>query len=346
MSMDKKLELMEKGSVFVPKETVLPCFPGRSTAGPGAGTKTLAIEFDGSIVKVALTKDPKAELWLVEKEGNEAGFEMKKNGDIFIEDVHILPTLAHAPNQAFINLSNRCIYDCKFCALPTFGERDDVRIDMTPERVIRIFEIAARHPRNTGVAITSGIPDSPGDTNRRIAETVRLTRERLPETTIGVETYFEELGDVEMLRAAGADEIKINVEFWSPEIFAKLCPGRNHENILAALRQAVKLFGKGSVTSNIIVGAGETDDELLAGIEELAGIGVVANIRALRVNDINRDRLTGALGHEPETIDGQRLKRLAVAHKAILEKHGLSTLDFKTMCFSCQCCDIIPFRDL
>ena len=30
----------------------------------------------------------------------------------------------------------------------------------------------------------------------------------------------------------------------------------------------------------------------------------------------------------------------------ILEENNLTTLSFKTMCFSCQCCDLVPFRDL
>ncbi|KAF5437440.1 hypothetical protein C5S35_04065, partial [Candidatus Methanophagaceae archaeon] len=30
----------------------------------------------------------------------------------------IKPVLAHCPEQAHITLSERCIYDCKFCSVP------------------------------------------------------------------------------------------------------------------------------------------------------------------------------------------------------------------------------------
>ena len=96
----------------------------------------------------------------------------------------------------------------------------------------------------------------------------------------------------------------------------------------------------------MIIGVGETDDSVLEGVEEMAKMGVVANLRALRINEMNRPRLTEALGFEPGSVDGQRLKILAEGQKAILEKYDLTTLNFKTMCFSCQCCDVVPFRDL
>jgi biotin synthase-related radical SAM superfamily protein len=38
--------------------------------------------------------------------------------------------------------------------------------------------------------------------------------------------------------------------------------------------------------------------------------------------------------------------RLATEERAILEKHGLSTLEFKTMCHACLSCDIVPFWDV
>ena len=32
--------------------------------------------------------------------------------------------------------------------------------------------------------------------------------------------------------------------------------------------------------------------------------------------------------------------------KDILEKNGLTTLSFETMCNRCGCCDIVPFVDI
>ena len=76
----------------------------------------------------------------------------------------------------------------------------------------------------------------------------------------------------------------------------------------------------------------------------LASFGCVPTLRAVRINDINRDNLLSAgitFG-----ITKERIIRLANVHKQILEKHDLTTRTFKTMCFECGCCDLVPFRDL
>jgi len=131
----------------------------------------------------------------------------------------------------------------------------------------------------------------------------------------------------------------------TPQVFRKVCGELDVDWVLKCLRHAVKLFGKGKVTSNIIMGMGETDENILEGVEALAKIGVVAGLRALRVNDTNRGPLTEALGHLVPVTE-ERMLRLAQAQKEILERYGLTTLTFETMCFSCTCCDIVPFRDI
>jgi hypothetical protein len=76
----------------------------------------------------------------------------------------------------------------------------------------------------------------------------------------------------------------------------------------------------------------------------LADIGSVANIRAVRINDINRERLQIALG-DLRPLDKERVIKLARMQKEILAKRGLSTKTFKTMCFPCSCCDLVPEID-
>ena len=98
--------------------------------------------------------------------------------------------------------------------------------------------------------------------------------------------------------------------------------------------------------SNLIVGLGETDVELLAKVEELAKRGIVATLRGVRVNELNSRKLKNALGFLPEPVKAERLLSLAQKQKEILEKHGLTTSKFETMCHKCRCCDIVPQQDL
>ena len=89
-----------------------------------------------------------------------------------------------------------------------------------------------------------------------------------------------------------------------------------------------------------------SDEDVLRGVEHFARMGVVANIRVLRLNEYNHESMVEALGHGMEKVSPERMIRLALEQKKILERHGLSTGSFETMCHKCGCCDIVPFKDV
>jgi len=316
----------------------MPCFASKSSAGPDAGVPTFTFGFGDTRVKLEVTKDPASKFGLREKD---SGFSIMENDKEFVRGVKVLPTLAHAPNQAFINLSNRCKFGCAFCSFPTGREE----VSLGPERVLRIVGIALNSPDFEAISITSGVPDSSTKTNHRVSEVTRTLKIHYPEYPIGIEVYFEHSHELELLKNSGADEIKINIEVWPKDLYKKVCPARSRRLTLSVLEEAVEVFGKGKVTSNMIVGLGETDEDVAEGLEALACMGVVPNLRALRINKANEKRLGEALGRPPERVSAERLLALADIHKKALEKHGLTPKTFQTMCFSCGCCDIVPMID-
>jgi biotin synthase-related radical SAM superfamily protein len=196
------------------------------------------------------------------------------------------------------------------------------------------------------VAITSGIIDSPEETLDQIIEVVKKVRENLVDVEIGVEPYVLVHDDIDRLHEAGATEIKINIETFDREIFERICPDLKYDQIIEMLKYSVSVFGRGKVTTNIIIGLGETDENVLAGIEYFAKLGIVPVIRVLRINDNNYSQIVNALAHDIQKVSPERMIKLANGQKNALEKHGLSTETFETMCHACGCCDIVPFMDV
>ena len=88
------------------------------------------------------------------------------------------------------------------------------------------------------------------------------------------------------------------------------------------------------------------NEDVLKTVEELAKDGIVATLRALRVNDLNKNKLTTALGSTPTSVPPERMIRLAKRQKIILDKYSLSTQRFETMCHKCRSCDIVPHQDV
>lgn len=336
----KKAILLTKGPVRVAPDLRLPVRLSRSTAGPGAGTSGIAISFHGHRVKKAIVREG-GDFELVEKDGR---FALLMDGKAFLDRVELLPILFHSPEQAFFNIETECIYDCKFCSSRRLERQ--VTKNLTPDKIVQMVLDASTRPDFKAVALTSAVVKDPRTTVDKMVYIVRKVREALgPSIPIGVEPYVDDLGDIQRLRRAGADEIKLNLETWDQGIFRKVCGELDQEWVLQALQHSVKVFGRGKVCSNLIIGLGESDESTLQGIEHLARMGVVATLRPLRVNDLNRKALEEALGRL-EPLTEERLLNLARQHKRILVENELSTLTFETMCHACTCCDIVPFRDI
>ena len=117
----------------------------------------------------------------------------------------------------------------------------------------------------------------------RFVDVIRAVRSRCPDMPIGVEPYVSSREHIERLKEAGADEIKLNLESPSREIFSRACPDLDMDSIWSLLSDAVDVFGRGRVVSNIIYGMGETDADLDVAMERMCRMGVLPGLRALRV---------------------------------------------------------------
>jgi len=71
----------------------------------------------------------------------------------------------------------------------------------------------------------------------------------------------------------------------------------------------------------------------------------VATLRALQIDDMNRDALEEALG-PLEPVTPERMVKLAAEARDTFLIYGLTPEHFRTMCHKCTCCDIVPFKDI
>ena len=335
----KKAELLAGGAVKIPADFRLPFLPSRSTAGPGAGSVSIVFAFNNARAKKPISRES-GEFELVETSGK---LRILKAGKSFIDGVELIPTLLHAPYQAFVNIDHACIFNCKFCNSPRLGHQ--VTKNLTDEKIVNMILDASKESGFESVAFTSAVSVSPAMTIERMSKLVRKTRELLPDVPIGVEPYAIHPHDIDTLRDAGANEIKLNIESFDPEIFEKVCPDRDYGAILHVINHAGRVFEKNRVCSNIIFGLGESDETVLEGTKVLANMGAVATLRALRRSEYNVAELEHVLG-KLAPVSSERMLSLAREQKKIFQEYGLSPLKFKTMCHACLSCDIVPFWDV
>lgn len=293
-----------------------------STAGPGAGG-TGAVFFSDGKRRVRLPITDEAPATLVARPDGQALLECAGQ----VVEGRIEPVGLHCPRQAFITVSPVCRYRCRYCTVPLReGRRRSIEECVALVKRVR--------DRVDAIALTSGIAESIEEEADYVCEVVQALR--VFELPIGV-SIFPAPDTPRRLHALGVVEVKFNLETATAELFERLCPGLPYDGVIEALASSVPLFGRGHVFSNVILGLGETWEELTGCIDLLVGLGVVPELRPL-------NPVAGCSEFErpgPELLD-----RAAHNLQVRLQKAGFDGSGAVTMCAACTGCDIVPWRDL
>jgi biotin synthase-related radical SAM superfamily protein len=240
--------------------------------------------------------------------------------------------LCHCPEQAYITLSEKCIYNCQFCPMPKMqgGIKDSAKVH---QMVAEAYSTGALK----AISLTSGVAVSPEKEVRRAANIIKqLTREY--DLPIGVSVYPTK-NSSEELYSAGACEIKYNVETMDPELFRRFCPDLSLYTVLDALDNAVNIFGRNKVSSNFIIGLGESDETVLKGIKLLTSRCIIPILRPISPHPLRKDVKI----NRPDTA---RLLKLGGMLKETLDRESLDVNKSRTMCLFCTGCDLTPHKDI
>lgn len=293
----------------------------RSTAGPGAGgSGSVFFSVDGHRVRLSLSDS--GIVTIDHTGGGDATLTF--NGQTYRGVIEI-PAL-HCPRQAFITITGSCIFACRYCNVPSLKG-----VRKTAEEIESMVETV--YGEIDAISLTSGVLESIEEEATYTAGIVeRLTRFGLP---IGVSIY--PCHDTpSRLKAAGAVEVKFNIEAATPALFADMCPDLAIGSVREILRESVDIFGRGHVFSNVILGLGETDAEMEACLSDLCNDGVIPVVRPLNpVADLKAFRRP----------DAERIIRIFRFLEKTLATCGLDPGKALTMCPACMGCDMIPGRD-
>jgi len=323
MDKETKARLLSVGTIEIPRP--LDSGPS-STAGPGAGGQSIFFQSDNHLVRLSVA--PHSPLRLVQM-GSEAA--IFKDGQLICRGRLVAPLL-HCPEQAYLTICERCIYDCKFCAVPKL--QGGIK---SKERVLQMVNEANATGTMKAISLTSGVEVTPRQEALRVADIVRDTKAFNVPIGVSVSPFK---GVNRILKDAGADEVKYNLETVDPDLFSQVCPGISFADIMEALEEAVRIFGPNRVFSNVIVGLGESDRALQQGIDRLAEMGVLPVLRAVYPHPLREGEI------EMIRPSAERILRLSEYLRRSLDRRGLRGDLALTGCYRCTGCDLVPHRDL
>ncbi|SFV26649.1 lipoyl synthase [Hyphomicrobium facile] len=163
-----------------------------------------------------------------------------------------------------------CTRACAFCnvatGLPSALDAGE------PQRVAEaVAHLALEH-----VVVTSVDRDDLADGGaQHFAETIRAIRVASPGTTIEVLTpdFLRKRGALEIVIAAQPDVFNHNLET-VPGLYLRIRPGARYFHSLRLLQQAKEIDAKTFTKSGIMVGLGETREEVLQVMDDLRSAGV------------------------------------------------------------------------
>ncbi len=169
----------------------------------------------------------------------------------------------------FLILGDVCTRHCGYCAIAS-----GFPAPLDPEEPERVAETAA----NLGlkhVVVTSVTRDDLDDGGAsHFADTIRAIRRRCP--TVVIEVLIPDFGgseaDLQTVLDAGPDILNHNVET-IPRLFPTVRPQGNYERSIALLARAKQGLPHGYTKSGLMVGIGETQEEVAQVMHDLRDVG-------------------------------------------------------------------------
>ena len=240
-------------------------------------------------------------------------------------NLHTVCESARCPNihecfargaATFMILGERCTRGCGFCAVPKGSPAKwDMRLD--PDEPANVARMAASMGLGY-VVITSVNRDDLGDGgSAHFAETVREVRRALPDARVEVLTpdFCGDLEAVARVLEAGPHVFNHNIET-VPRLYARVRPQADYRQSLAVLDFARRYRSEIPTKSGLMVGLGETEEEVRAVLRDLRGVGTAVATIGQYLRPTRRN-LPVAAYIEPEEFERYREYGLSIGFQTV-----------------------------
>ncbi len=194
------------------------------------------------------------------------------------KQLHTVCEEAHCPNMAecwgagtatFMILGDTCTRSCGFCAVKT-GRPGAVDL----EEPRRVGEAVAQMGLGHAVVTSVNRDELPDGGAGIFAETIREIRRQSPGTTVEVliPDFVGRPESLDLVLAARPEILNHNVET-VPRLYPRVRPQARYERSLEVLRRTKQRAADLVCKSGIMVGLGETRDEVIATMRDIASQG-------------------------------------------------------------------------
>jgi len=230
---------------------------------------------------------------------------------------------------------------CRFCGVGLSLKNGLTIHTKTPAQLAEVGAAAKRLDGVTHVTLTTGTTDLVNKGADYLAQCAFAVKR---ETGLPIQAQCEppeDLGVFANMKKMGVDDIGIHVESFDPVIRSRFTPGKSSINIetyFKTFEDAVAVFGKGRVSTFIILGLGEDEELTLSRCGEAIKMGVYPFLVPLRA--ISSTFVAGAV-----PPDAEYLYRMYVKVGKMLEQNRMNADQSSAGCVKCKACSLLQFTE-
>ena len=232
----------------------------------------------------------------------------------------------------------KCIYwgtdeQCGFCGIELTRGEQTIPVK-TPAQLAEVCTAARDYDGAVDATLTTG------SINRRDRGALYISRcaAAIKEASgLPIQVQFEppdDLSVLEQVRDAGVDAVGIHLETFDPEVLARVAAGKAQcgvEGYFRCWERAVEVFGRGHVSTYVILGMGERRELIEEGCGRAIAMGVYPFVVPLRP-------VPGTLMADTPAPDAEYVASIYRSVSAMLAESGLDHVEAKAGCARCQAC--------
>jgi radical SAM protein (TIGR04043 family) len=232
----------------------------------------------------------------------------------------------------------KCIYwgteeQCGFCGIELTRGEQTIPVK-TPAQLAEVCTAARDYDGAVDVTLTTG------SINRRDRGALYISRcaAAIKDASgLPIQVQFEppdELTVLEQVRDAGVDAVGIHIETFDPDVLRRVAAGKaacGVEGYFRCWERAVEVFGRGHVSTYVILGMGERRELIEEGCRRAIDLGVYPFVVPLRP-------VPGTLMAGTPAPDAEYVASIYRSVSAMLAESELDHVEAKAGCARCQAC--------
>lgn len=250
-----------------------------------------------------------------------------------IAQLHSQKVLATTLLQTCIRYGNSSTR-CQFCAIGESLKAGRTIREKSPAQLAEVAAAAKRLDGIDNVVMTTGTPPTPDRGAAVLAAAAYAIKQA---THLPIQAQCEPPDDFHWfvrLRANGVDTLGMHLEAWDESVRHRIMPGKAEVPMsyyMEAFASAVRVFGRGQVSTYLLAGLGDTVEGLLDGCRQLISLGVYPFV-------VPFVPVTGTplAGHAPPTAEF--MKAVLSPLGAMLADAGMTSETVKAGCAKCGAC--------